>query len=138
MANSRFVQRLHGTLRDWLTGLLNGTFEEPYTDDRREFGQKLLDIDLTFEEVVLVGRLMKRHLMDVAQEHWQEQPQALARMTIALDKALDIDTALICSSYLEVHDAEMEQVLLGRFLNITGFSRTLYESLAEARRSMQN
>ena len=40
---------------------------------------------------------------------------------------------LIYSGYLQVHDTEMERALLDRFLTITGFSRTLYENLVEAR-----
>jgi hypothetical protein len=50
-----------------------------------------------------------------------------------LDKALNLDLALIYSAYLEVRDAEMERALLDRFLSVTGFSRTLYENLVEAR-----
>jgi hypothetical protein len=50
-----------------------------------------------------------------------------------LDKALNLDLALIYSAYLEVRDAEMERTLLDRFLTVTGFSRTLYENLAGTR-----
>ena len=44
-----------------------------------------------------------------------------------------LDLALIYSAYLEVRSTEMERALLDRFLAVTGFSRTLYENLAEAR-----
>ena len=52
----------------------------------------------------------------------------------ALEKALSLDLALIYNGYLEVRDAEMERTLLDRFLKVTGFSRTLYENLAERKR----
>jgi hypothetical protein len=51
----------------------------------------------------------------------------------ALDKAMCLDIALIYSGYTQVRDAEIERSMLDRFLAITGFSRTLYENLAEAR-----
>jgi hypothetical protein len=51
----------------------------------------------------------------------------------ALDKALRLDLALIHNGYTQVRDAEIERSTLDRFLAITGFSRTLYENLAEAR-----
>ena len=50
-----------------------------------------------------------------------------------LDKALNLDLALIYSAYLAARDAEMERALLDRFLAVTGFSRTLYENLADTR-----
>ena len=132
MANSRFVRRLHGTLHEWLTGLLNGTFGDPYVERRRAFGQRLLDFDLTFEDVTLLGRLIHRRVAAYARARLRDDPAAFSTMVYTLDKALDIDMACICSSYLKVRDAEMEELLLGRFLSITGFSRTLYETLSEA------
>jgi hypothetical protein len=112
MANARFVQRLHGVLREWLTGLLGGTFDWEHAEGRSTLGRKLVEIDLTS----LGGH-----------------PQVLSSTMCTLDKALNLDLALIYSTYREVHDAQMERTLLDRFLAITGFSRTLYENLAEAR-----
>jgi hypothetical protein len=77
--------------------------------------------------------LTRKQLFELAQRQLGEHPQALSDTIITLDKALNLDLALIYSSYLQVRDAEMERTLLDRFISITGFSRTLYENLAEAR-----
>jgi len=133
MANARFVQRLHGVLREWLMGLLGATFDGEYAMQRWAFGRKLIEMDLTFEEFILLEGLARVHLLQLVQQKIEEPPQELSSTMCTLDKALNLDMALIYSAYLEVRDAEMERALLDRFLAITGFSRTLYENLAEAR-----
>jgi hypothetical protein len=133
MSNARFVKRLHSMLHEWLMGLLDGTFDGEYVKDRWAFGRKLVDIDLAFEDVILLEELTRRQLLEFAQNKLSEHPQVLSSTMRTLDKALNIDLTLIYSAYLEVRDAQMERVLLDRFLTVTGFSRTLYENLAEAR-----
>ena len=133
MANARFVQRLHGVLGEWLLGLLDGTFDRDYVEERWAFGQKLLEIDLSFEEFILLAGLARGRLFELAQGEMGQRPQDFSSLMCTLDKALNLDLALIYSAYLEVRTAEMERALLDRFLNVTGFSRTLYENLAEAR-----
>jgi len=133
MSNARFVQRLHSVLREWLMGLLDGTFDGEYIKDRLTFGRELADIDLTFEDVILLKELARKQLFEFAQKKLGEHPRVLSSTMRTLDKALNLDLALIYSAYLEVRDAEMERALLNRFLTVTGFSRTLYENLEEAR-----
>lgn len=132
MTNARFVQRLHDVLREWLMGLLGGRFDEAYVKKRWAFGRKLAEIDLSFEDMILLEGLARKQLFGLTQARLDGQPHALSSTMHALDKALNFDLALIYSSYLQVRDAEMERALLERFLSITGFSRTLYESLADA------
>jgi hypothetical protein len=132
MSNARFVQRLYGVLREWLMGLLGGIFDEEYVENRLAFGRKLAEIDLTFEDVILLEELTRRQLFEFARERLRERPQVLSSTICTLDKAFNLDLALIYNVYLEVRDAEMERALLDRFLTVTGFSRTLYENLAEA------
>lgn len=133
MANPRFVQRLHGVLYEWLAGLFVGTFDEEYVSERRAFGRKLVEIDLTFEDVILLEGLARTKIFEFAQSRLGKRPQLLSSTMRTLDKALNLDLALIYSAYLEVRDAEMERALLDRFLTVTGFSRTLYENLAGTR-----
>ncbi len=132
MTNVRFVRRLHDVLREWLLGLLGGMFDEAYVKERWTFGRKLAEIDLAFEDVILLEGLARKQLFELTQRRLDGQPQTLSSTMHTLDKALNFDMALIYSSYLQVRDAEMERALLDRFLAITGFSRTLYESLADA------
>jgi hypothetical protein len=133
MANARFVQRLHGVLREWLMGLLDGTFDDGYVQDRWAFGHQLIELNLTFQEFILLEGLARGRLFDLAQRNLGERPDVLSAIMRTLDKALNLDLVLVCSAYLDVHDAEMERALLDRFLAVTGFSRTLYENLAGER-----
>jgi hypothetical protein len=133
MTNQRFVRRLHGVLREWLSGLLEGVFNEEYIERRSAFGQKLREIDLTFEDVILLEELTRRQLFGLAREMLDDRPKVLSSTMHTLDKAFNLDLALIYSAYLAARDAEMERALLDRFLEVTGFSRTLYENLADTR-----
>lgn len=133
MSNARFVRRLHSVLREWLIGLLDGTFDEEYAQARRAFVQELVEVDLAFEDIILLESLTRKRLLELAQKQLDGDPQALSAKMHTLNKALCLDLALIHSGYLQIRDAEMEHALLDRFLAITGFSRTLYENLAEAR-----
>jgi hypothetical protein len=133
MSNKRFVRRLHATLGEWLSGLLEGAFEGERAQERRAFGTGLLERDLTFNDVILLEGLARSRLFELAREQLSDDAEALSATMRSLDKALNLDSALIYSGYLEVRDAELERALLDRFLTVTGFSRTLYENLVEAR-----
>lgn len=133
MTNARFVRRLHGVLRDWLVGLFDGTFDQDYVRARLEFGQRMVEVDLTFEDMILLEGLARKQCAELARKRANGRSRALSAMLRSLEKALCLDLALVYSGYLRVRDARMEQALLDRFLTITGFSRTLYENLAEAR-----
>lgn len=133
MSNKRFVRRLHSVLGEWLSGLLDGTFDKEYVKGRSAFGRKLVETDLTFEDIILLEELTRGQLFGFAQERLGEHPGALSSTMRTLDKAFNLDLTLIHSAYLEVRDAEMERALLNRFLTVTGFSRSLYKSLADAR-----
>jgi hypothetical protein len=133
LTNTRFVERLHGVLHKWLTGPLSGTFDEAYAQARRALVNELVEVGLTFEDIILMKALARRQLLELAQVHLNGNPKELATTMGALDKAMCLDMALIHSGYTQVRDAEIERSMLDRFLAITGFSRTLYETLAEAR-----
>jgi hypothetical protein len=132
MTNARFVRRLHDMLHEWLAGLLNGAFDEEYAEERRSFGEQLVGLDLNFGDIILLASMARKEFSEIALERLEEQPDLFASIMQALDKALNLDLTLVYDGYLHVHDAEMERKLLDRFLTITGFSRTLYENLAEA------
>lgn len=133
MANARFVQRLYDVLRRWLMGVLDGSFDDDCLRARRDLVRDLMEVDLTFEDLVLIGSVARRKLSEQAQQALGENPQSVWATLCALEKALCLDLIAIYRGYLEAHDSDVEQALLNRFLTITGFSRTLYENLAEAR-----
>jgi hypothetical protein len=137
MTNTRFARRLHGVLREWLVGLLDGAFDDAHIEERQALGRKLADVDLAFEDVILLEGMVRRRLFELAQEKLDGQPRRLSSMMHTLNKALDCDLALVYVGCLDSRDARMEQALLDRFLTVTGFSPTLYESLVEAWRWSQ-
>ncbi len=133
MTNARFVQRLHGVLREWLTGPLSGEFDEAYAQARWTLVCKLTEVDLTFGDIILMQGLAREQLLELTQARLGVGADELSATMHALDKALRLDMALIYGGYTQVRDTEIERATLDRFLAITGFSRTLYENLAEAR-----
>jgi hypothetical protein len=133
MTNARFVQRLHGVLREWLAGPLSGEFDEAYAQARWTLVRKLTEVDLTFGDIILIQGLAREQLLELTQARLGGGADELSATMHALDKALRLDMTLIYGGYTQVRDAEIERVMLDRFLAITGFSRTLYENLAEAR-----
>jgi len=132
MSNARFTRRLRGVIHEWLTGVLSGAFDEAYSDKRRTLGKRLADVDLGFEDVILLEEMARQRLFELAQEQLADQPHRLSSLMQTLNKALSCDLALIYDGCLDIRDAEMERALLDRFLTVTGFSPTLYESLVEA------
>lgn len=133
MANARFVERLHSVLQEWMTGPLDGAFDEEYARARQALVHKLIEVDVTFEDVILLEGLTREKLLELSQARLNGGSEPLSATMRALDKALRLDLALIHTSYIQARDEEIERSLLDRFLAITGFSRTLYENLAEAR-----
>jgi len=131
MSNARFVNRLCDTLREWLMGVLDETFDEEHIRKRRMFGKKLMEIDLTFDDIILLEGLAHQQLIELAKKRLDENPSLLLDTIHSLDKALNFDLALIYNGYLHARDAEIERILLDRFLTTTGFSRSLYENLTE-------
>ena len=137
MSNARFVGRLHSVLHEWLMGVLGGVFEGERAEERQAFGTRLTEVDLTIEDIFLLEGLARKQLFELAQHHLAGNGDSLSDTMHSLDKALNLDLALIYSGYLRSRDAEMERTLLDRFLTITGFSRTLYENLAETQGQRQ-
>jgi hypothetical protein len=133
MTNARFVQRLHSVLRDWLEGPLSASFDAAYVESRRALVHKLTDAGVTFEDVILMEGIARTQLLDMIQTKMGKDQKERAITARALEKALQLDLTLIHNGYTQIRDAEIERSMLDRFLAITGFSRTLYENLAEAR-----
>jgi len=132
MRNARFTQRLRDVLREWLTGLVEGPSDDGHAERRRALGQRLADVDLTFEDVILLEEMTRQRLFTLAQRRLGEKPQELSSTIHTLNKAMTYDRGLVYAGCLDLHDAQLEHTLLDRFLTVTGFSPSLYESLAEA------
>lgn len=133
MGNARFVRRLHDVLHEWLTGLLEGRFDGDGAESRRALAAKLAEVDLTFGHVILLEGMARERLSDLVRNRLGDEPAKLSSAMRTLSKAMTYDRALVYAGCLDLHDERMEQALLDRFLSVTGFSPTLYESLVEAR-----
>ena len=130
--SARFARRLRDVLHEWLTGVVVGPFDEESADRREALGRKLADAGLALEDLILLESLAQQRLFALAQQRLCEQPGKMISTMQAVSKAMTYDRALIYTGCLALHDEELEQALLDRFLSVTGFSPTLYESLAEA------
>jgi hypothetical protein len=129
--NARFARRLRDLIREWLTGLMDVSFDGEFAERRQSLGQRLVRLDLSFQDLVLLEAMASRRLFSLAFALMDGRPQELSLAVRTLNTAILYDRALIYAGFVELHDRELEQALLERFLSITGFSPSLYEGLAE-------
>jgi signal transduction histidine kinase len=93
------IQRLKGTLIQWLRELLCGRYDRDYVARRWRVGWRHVEIGL--EQVytnVALSRL-RMGLSRVLQENWQGEPAEQKLILRSLNKLLDLDLAIIEDAY---------------------------------------
>lgn len=131
LRNDRFTARLHALLEEWLSGLLAPARDVECQEQRRNLGYQLARLDLTYQDILLLEATAHRRLVMMVNRNVDGCTDQLSPTLGALSKTLTYDRGLVYAGFAALRDNEMEQALLDRFLTITGFSRTLYEGLAE-------
>jgi signal transduction histidine kinase len=93
------IDRLKGTLIQWIRDLLSGTYDEAYVDRRWRVGWRHVEIGL--EQVytnVALSRL-RTGLVCALQDSWRGDEPTLKHTVRSLDKLLDLDLAIIEDAY---------------------------------------
>jgi|SRR5579884_629017 len=93
------IERLKGTLRQWLRELLTGCYDRNYVARRWQVGWRHVEIGL--EQVYTNAALsrLRTGLMRVLHEHWPGDKVDLQETVRALNKLLDLDLAIIEDAY---------------------------------------
>jgi signal transduction histidine kinase len=103
------IQRLKGTLVQWLRELLTGSYDQGYVARRWRVGWRHVEIGL--EQVytnVALSRL-RLGLVRTLQEQWRGDPHELFLTTRSLNKLLDLDLAIIEHAYQYEYNARTQR-----------------------------
>ena len=103
------IDRLKGTLVQWIRELLAGNYDADYVARRWRVGWRHVEIGL--EQVytnVALSRL-RTGLIRSLHVSWQRDPQALKETVRALNKLLDLDLAIIEDAYQAEYMARLQR-----------------------------
>jgi signal transduction histidine kinase len=103
------IQRLKGTLIQWLRELLAGRYDEAYVARRWQVGWRHVEIGL--EQVYTNAALsrLRTGLMHSLHEHWQGNTTDLQDTVCSLNKLLDLDLAIIEDAYQAEYAARLQR-----------------------------
>jgi signal transduction histidine kinase len=103
------IQRLKGTLVQWLRELLGGRYDRDYVGRRWQVGWRHVEIGL--EQVYTNAALsrLRRGLVRLLHENWRGDVKELQDTVRSLNKLLDLDLAIIEDAYQAEYAARMQR-----------------------------
>ncbi len=115
------VEKLKGHLSAWLTSLSEGTYAEDYFERRYRIGKRHVEVGLEPRYVIAAMTFCRGFASRlIVEAEYADDPQREARM-VALNRIMDLDLNIMLQSY---DDHRLQQ-----FLEVTGFSKELFETL---------
>jgi len=93
------IDRLKGTLIQWVRELLAGQYDESYVDRRWRVGWRHVEIGLAQVYTILALSRLRTGLGRALQESWNGELALLRETVHSLDKLLDLDLAIIEQAY---------------------------------------
>lgn len=103
------VQRLKGTLLQWLQELLSGPYEKEYVVRRWKVGWRHVEIGLDQVYTNVALSRLRRGLLNALNQHWHGTPEELFATHRALNALLDLDLAIIEDAYQTEHLARQQR-----------------------------
>jgi signal transduction histidine kinase len=104
------VERLKGTLRDWLRDLLTGPYDSAYVARRWRVGRKHVEIGLDQVYTNVALSRLRRGLLRALEEGLGEATQQLLAVRASLNTLLDLDLAIIEDAYQAEYTARQQRV----------------------------
>jgi PAS domain S-box-containing protein len=95
------IERLKGSLRDWLALLLAGPWDEAYYQRRARIGRVHVLIELPQKYMFGAMDQIRQALTGIASTSFRKQPRVRARVLAALHKILDLELAIMLETYRE-------------------------------------
>jgi signal transduction histidine kinase len=104
------INRLKGTLLDWIRELVRGPYDEAYVERRWKVGWRHVEIglDQVYTNVALAR--LRRGLLRVLEEHWTSDRDELLGTRRALNTLMDLDLAIIEDAYQTEHLLRQQRV----------------------------
>lgn len=110
-------------LKVWLLSLASGDYDDAYQDRRYVIGKRHVEVGLDPRWVVGAMSFCRGQIKPMIEAEYGDAPDKMARY-LALDKVMDLDLNIMLQSY---DDRRMDL-----FLETTGFSKELFESMIKA------
>jgi two-component system sensor histidine kinase HydH len=102
------VQRLKQTLRQWLAELFVGPWDLSYFEHRALIGRRHVVIQLPLHYNFTAMDLVRNHLLRLTVEAGGD-PGVIGRRTLAVNKLIDLELAIILHTYSEDFDAQLRR-----------------------------
>jgi signal transduction histidine kinase len=103
------IERLKGTLLNWLRELLGGRYDAAYVARRWRVGWRHVEIGLAQVYTNAALSRLRTGLSRVAQECWDRSLVDLRETVRSLDKLLDLDLAIIEDAYQAEYMARLQR-----------------------------
>ena len=97
------VERLKGTLRNWIAELLNGPYDEAYLHRRARVGWRHVEIGLAQVYTNVALARLRGGIISALCLRWRGSHEELCRALVAVNKLLDLDLAIITAVYEDEH-----------------------------------
>ncbi|HOV47827.1 MAG: hypothetical protein KBH71_01100 [Anaerolineae bacterium] len=115
------IERLKGHLQQWLITLADDTHGDAYYARRYRIGKRHVEVGLEPRYVVAAMAFCRAHAARlIVEEEYAADPQKEARIR-ALNRVMDVDLNIMLQSY--------DDHRIAQFLEVTGFSRELFDNL---------
>ncbi len=107
-------------LHSWLLSLSTGEYGDAYQEMRYKIGVRHVEVGLDPRWVIGAMSFCRGHIQPMVEADYADAADKAARV-LALDKVMDLDLNIMLQSY---DDRRMDM-----FLETTGFSKALFESM---------
>ncbi len=104
------IDRLKGTLLDWIRGLFTGRYDEQYVERRWRVGGRHVEIGLDQVYTNVALSRIRTGLLDVIHNCWASDLDVLKATVRSLTKLLDLDLAIIEDAYQAAYLARQQRV----------------------------
>ncbi len=103
------IERLKGTLINWLRELLSGPYDSAYVARRWQVGYKHVEIGLDQVYTNVALSRLRQGLLTIVEEVWPGQRHELHQTRNSLNMLLDLDLAIIEDAYQAEHLNQQQQ-----------------------------
>ncbi len=104
------VDRLKGTLRQWLRELISGRYDEAYVARRWRVGWRHVEIGLDQVYTNVALSRLRSGLLRALDQGWTGSPEDFRATSRALNRLLDLDLAIIEDAYQSEHLLRQQRI----------------------------
>jgi signal transduction histidine kinase len=103
------IERLKGTLVQWIRDLLAGNYDGDYVARRWRVGWRHVEIGLDQVYTNVALSRLRTGLIRSLHESWEDEPTTLKKTVRALNKLLDLDLAIIEDAYQAEYSMRLQR-----------------------------